>query len=572
MNIGGSINSGINKLKGIFTRNQKETLNTGDGKRNLYFDYQRRTYIRFQLDVATTCDMIFRIHKEEIINHLKTIYGNNVDLNNFGFIIVELNSNQYDGTPNLINLKLRMDDNIIFRALLNNQLILCYLIITKHNIALKKTMRNSGILNSINNIKTDIKDKKSDKNKDNNIKVYFPKNIIHFYNYNAYAFSKEKMIITEEDIFISAKPNFRLLIKDIKSISSFLSTNPDDAKKYLTNYKIYGEKPIFCIQIESKDNKYLLIGRNSYDTFMVVYKALDAAINNYQNYYSDFNTNNKILQNNINLISTCNDILREPSSIDVFIINRDKRKIFFKNYNEIEFVDICNNIMEFKYNLNKSKFSESINNISNIVNIIDKLEKENKYTDVINTENVQFINNIWNKIKDICKISNEIIESNNIEDESSNSNKNLEVNDNNNDNNTADSSPDNNTINKDENLTSNKIDETKNNNNTNIKLSEEEINNLKEIINIYSFDHLYFEIKENYLIHYYEQIFNDNNKTNLNDIKSNLKLILGNYFLNNFEMEQEDDFIYLGNDEIDKTIEEFNKELNKERIDDTRVF
>ena len=293
MNIGGSINSGINKLKGIFTRNQKETLNTGDGKRNLYFDYQRRTYIRFQLDVATTCDMIYRIHKDEIINHLKNIYGNNIDLNNFGFTIVELNSNQYDGTPNLINLKLRMDDNIIFRALLNNQLILCYLIITKHNIALKKTVRNSGILNSINEVKTVIHDKKSDKNTD--IKVYFPKNVIHFYNYNAYAFSKEKMKITEEDIFITAKPNFQLLIKDIKSITTFLSTNPDDAKKYLTNYKIYGEKPIFCIQIEVKDKKNnLLIGRNSYDTFMLVYRALDAAINNYQNYYSDFNTNNKI--------------------------------------------------------------------------------------------------------------------------------------------------------------------------------------------------------------------------------------------------------------------------------------
>lgn len=571
MNIGGSINSGINKLKGIFTRNQKETLNTGDGKRNLYFDYQRRTYIRFQLDVATTCDMIYRIHKDEIINHLKNIYGNNIDLNNFGFTIVELNSNQYDGTPNLINLKLRMDDNIIFRALLNNQLILCYLIITKHNIALKKTVRNSGILNSINEVKTVIHDKKSDKNKD--IKVYFPKNVIHFYNYNAYAFSKEKMKITEEDIFITAKPNFQLLIKDIKSITTFLSTNPDDAKKYLTNYKIYGEKPIFCIQIEVKDKKNnLLIGRNSYDTFMLVYRALDAAINNYQNYYSDFNTNNKIIQHNINFISTCNDILREPSSIDDFIINKEKRKIFFKSYNEIEIIGICNNIMEFKKNFNRNKYSNSVNNINNIVNIIDKLEKENKYIDVINAENVQKINNIWNKIKDICKINFEIDENNNRENENSNSNKNLEVNDNNNDNNTTDSSPENNTINKEDNLLSNKIDEAKNNNNSNIKLSEDQINNLKEIINIHSFDYLYLEIKEKYLTHYHEQIFNNNNKTNLNEIKSNLKLILGNYFLNNFEMKQENDFVYLGGDEIEKTIEEFNKELNKEKIDNTRVF
>ena len=563
MSIGESINSSINKLKGIFTRNQKETLNTGDGKRNLYFDYQRRAYIRFQLDVSTTCDMIFRIHKEEIINHLKTIYGNNINLNNFGFLIVELNSNNYDGTPNLINLKLRMDDNIIFRVLLNSQLILCYLFITKHNIALKKNFRNSGIFNPIVNIKTDIQEKKSEKNKGNNIKVYFPKNIIHFYNLNAYSFSKEKMIITEEEIFISAKPNFRLLIKDIKSITTFISTNANDAKKFLINYKIYGEKPIFCIQIESKDNKNLLIGRNSYDTFMVVYKALDAAINNYQNCYSDFNTNNKIIQQNINLIATYNEILREPASLDDFIINKEKRKILFKNYNQIGLVDIINNIMEFKNNLNKKQYSASINNINNIVNIIDKLEKENKYIDVINPENVQIINNIWNKINDICKINNEINENN-----KKNSNNNLEVNDNN----TSGCSPDNNIINKDENLTNNKIDRIKNSNNKNVKLAEDQINNLKEIINIYSFDYLYFEIKEKYLNHFYEQIFNNHNKTNLNEIHSNLKLILGNYFLNNFEMKKENDFQYLGGDEIGKTIDEFRKELNEEREENIRVF
>jgi len=107
----------INKFKSIFKQNQKEVIQTSDGKRNLYFDYQRKNYIKFTLDVATTCESIFNTNKEQIKNKIKEMYGNDVNLDNFGFLIVELNPNQYEQNQNLINVKLRLDD-IIFQIII----------------------------------------------------------------------------------------------------------------------------------------------------------------------------------------------------------------------------------------------------------------------------------------------------------------------------------------------------------------------------------------------------------------------------------------------------------------------
>ena len=128
----------INKFKSIFTPNQKEIIQTSDGKRNLYFDYQRKNFIKFTLDVATTCETILKINKDQIKNKVKELYGNDVNFDNFGFIIANLIPNQYKQKQNLINVKLRMDDNILFQILLNEQLMLCYIKINRQNIKIKR--------------------------------------------------------------------------------------------------------------------------------------------------------------------------------------------------------------------------------------------------------------------------------------------------------------------------------------------------------------------------------------------------------------------------------------------------
>ena len=277
-----------------------------------------------------------------------------MDLNNFGFLIVELNSNQYDGTPNLINVKLRKDDKIIFQVLLNSQLMLGFLSIIRQNIILKKKARNLGLLNPINLINFDTEEKPEEKKKDDNVHIYYSKNIIYYYH--ALAFSKEKMKITSEELYIYLNPCYRLLIKDIRSISTFLGKNEDDIKTYLKDYKIYGETPKFCIEIISKDDKKLLIGRNTYDAFITLYRALDAAVYNYQNQYSHINIKKKIIFQNMNIFSISNNFLKKTTNLDDWITHKDKRKIFFEDFEEMDLANIINNILEFKKNMKKGKY------------------------------------------------------------------------------------------------------------------------------------------------------------------------------------------------------------------------
>ena len=101
------------------------------------------------------------------------------------------------------------------------------------------------------------------------------------------------------------------------------------------------------------------------------------------------------------------------------------------------------------------------------------------------------------------------------------------------------------------------------------KLSEEQIEELHNIINVYSFDSLYSEIKQKYISQFYEQKINSKKENNIN---RDLKLILGNYISNNLEMKGENDVVYLGGDELDKTIKDFNDKLKIEKEQDFKVY
>ena len=550
-----NININLNKLRGIFTKSQKEIINTGDGKRNLYFDYNRKNYIKFSLEIDTTCESIFKNHKDEIKNKIQQLYGNNIDLNNFGFLFVELNSNQYDGAPNLINVKIRKDDKIIFKVLLNSQIMLGFLFIIRQNIILKKKARNLGLLNPLNLINFETEEKTEEKNKDNkNIHIYYPKNIIYYYH--ALAFSKEKMKITSEEIYIFSNPSCRLLIKDIRSILTFLGTNEEDVKKYLKDYKIYGERPKFCIEIISNDDKKILIGRNTYDPFITLYRALDSAVYNYQNQYSHINIKKKILFQNMDLFSISNNFLMETNNLDDWIKHKDKRKILLNDFEDKDLMNVINKIIEIKKNLKKGKYSKVILNIKNLMDIIDKLKKENKYSDIINEENMRNIKDIGNKIKDLCNLNNEIKE--NSENKTTENSLNEVVLDN--QKKEEDPSKENKNENRIVNLPNDEINDEKNNINTKIELKDEQINELNQIININIFDNLYFEIKEKYLSQCYQKNKNENLIKN-----SNMKLILGNYFLNNYQMKKEQDFLKIGGEELEKEINDFNNKLILEK-------
>ena len=160
----------LDKFKKLFIHEQKENLFTEDGKRNLYFDKERKNYIKFYLSVKTTCANIFEAHKDEIRNKLKEIKGEEQDLNSYSFFIIELSSVKKSSQPNLIDLKIEMNDSFLFNTLQNPKLILCYFPFYKYSNDYKKKVRNEEEIYPITyngNEEAGIKDSKIKKKKKN---------------------------------------------------------------------------------------------------------------------------------------------------------------------------------------------------------------------------------------------------------------------------------------------------------------------------------------------------------------------------------------------------------------------
>ena len=504
----------FDKIKSIFSINQKEKLITEDGKRNLYFDRQRKNFIKFSLEVKTTCSTIYKIHKEEINKKIQEIYGQNINNKDFAFLIVELIANKFEQKPTLIDYKIGMDDKYLFNVLQNSQLMLCYLPYNNHNNSFKKHVKNTlipipSITNDLykdiemNNYKT--KDKKE-------LEIFLSKTIIHYYDENNKSFSKEKIMVTEKELTIYAKRNRYILINEMAQMNICLSKNENETEKFLKNYIINGDKPKFFIEIVTSKKEKLLIGRNTFEHFVTLVKSIERASNKFKNNFYNTILNNKIIEENNSLFATNNIIAQSCFTINDFITNKEKRKILFKDFHDINLAHIVNNIIEFKINIKKKKYNEAINKIKNILEIIkEKMTEEelDKYKDIITQEKVKEIEEINKKINDICGEG--------------------EIN-----------------INEDE----NNIDE------------------LNKIINIYMFDSFYIEIRDKYISKYYEDNFLNNESLDVNDskLRDNVKLLLGKYFTNIFNFNKNEDINYLGSDVVENLIEKVEKDIMRERL------
>ena len=502
----------FDKIKSIFTSDQKEKLITQDGKRNLYFDRDRNNFIKFSLDVKTTCASIKKVHKEEIDKKLKEIHGENINLNNFAFLVVELIANKFEGKPTFIDLKIGINDTILFNLLQNRQLMLCYLPTTTHNNSLKKSSKNLA-LSSENDLikKVEVNNFLGKKEKD--LKIFLPKTIIHYYNDNKKTFSKEKIRITEKEISILCKSDRHILIKDIKVMNIYsIDEDENSYKKFFRNYIIKGDTPKYCIDIRLPKDEQLLIGRNTYEHFVSLQNAIESAISNFRNYFSNYYLDHRIVEQESDLLATQKFISQSFFTLNDIINNREKRKIFFKNIKEENLTNIVDNIMDFKSCFQKNKYNESINNIKNIFEIISKKMEKNeldKYNDIIIKEAIENIKQINDKIQNICGEQN------------------------------------------------------------NIDQDEIKIKELKKIINYNIFDDLYLQIKSKFLTKYFDEknYFVEKNNKNFNAnfacIMQKEKLLLGYYFAKIFNFSKEEDVLYFEGDEVEKTIKDFNDELNK---------
>ena len=489
----------------LFTREQREKIITTDGKRLLYFDRIRDLAIKYSLEVKTTCGKIYNTHKNDIIEVLKYIYGENVDLNAFSFYIIEIASNKVTGKSNLIDLKLRMED-LIFNMLQNSQLFLCYIPYNKPNLTIKRNARNlSSIMSLSNNMISNIPHINSNKTE-----IYLKKETIHFYFKNIYAFQKINIQITDKGITLLGNTTQEIPIQDVKEIKIFMSKNPVEIENFYQNYLCPGKKPNYVMEVLIKNDK-ILIGNNSFDKFSNLTKALEKASINYQNHYTENMLNSRITEINSDLFSTNNFIAQSSIKINDLVINKDKRAIFFKKLKEKNFVSIVDNIMEYKVNFNKKNLNSFIINIKNILKIIEEIitnEENGKYQNFINTQ-------VFEKIKNILEQIQVVLEDTNLVEEDT------------------------------------KLDE------------------LKKFLNPYTFDDLYLKIKVNILDNFYNENTTNEREikdSSVINFKRKINLLLGYYSSNIFNLNNNNSIVLLGSEDlITQLTKEFNKSVNDEK-------
>lgn len=505
----------MSKLKEFFSGEIKEKIITEDGKRNLYFDRQRKEFIKFRLESKTTCTIIYKLHKKEIQNKLIEIYGQNVDEEKFAFFVVELLSNKSDQKPSLIDLKIGMDETLLFGVLQNCRLMLCYLPYNNQNNNNNSNLRKQCIksLTPFNPLVNDIY--RNDEaisyqgKKESEYEIYLPKTIIHYYNEENQSFSKEKIKISEKEISIYAKKNRNIFVKEIKKWTIFINGRTTDGEKIIDKYTIKYDIPKFCIEIITEKEK-LLIGRNTPEHFITLKNAIQQVGQNNKNWNNNSFLNGKIMEE-INSLSTTHKIISQSCfTINDFITNKEKRKILFKDFKEKPLADIVNNIMEYKSNFKKRKFNAALKNVKNLLDIMKEIttkEELNKYEKIITKQKIEFLEDINYKIEKIREIGNGSIYG-----------------------------------------------------------DDSQIVELTKLLNIYMFDYIYYEIRDEYILKYYEENFiNNDNDNSTTKLKENVKLLLGNYFTNAFNFKKEEDFGYLGDDKVEQIIKDENDRIFYDR-------
>jgi hypothetical protein len=241
-------------------------------------------------------------------------------------------------------------------------------------------------------------------------------------------------------------------------------------------------------------------------------KAIESASIHYHNCFSNSSFDGIIIRENSGLFATCNILVKNSFNIIDLIVNKEKRKIFLKDFKEKKLQEIVENIIDYKSCFKRNKYCESIHKILNIFGIIEKMTKEERdnYEKIINKEKIDKLVDINNKIKEIW--------------------------------------------------------DTKN---SNIDKDESKVKELKKIINLYTFDGLFVGIKDEYISSYYDELKNDNKYP---QIKQNFKLILGRHFIDSFGMNKEKDFQCLGSDDVENIAKNVTDEEKRYRAEKYNAF
>ena len=424
----------------------KEDVKPKDGKRKLYFSLDMQNFILNTLDQKTTCDKIMETNKSSIISKFTKLYNNpNIDLNNFDFYLIDLKELKNIQGNFISRIKLNRTINI-YNFLQNPKTILCFMPIIPQNQdqSIKRITEDKSHLN--NKQYSEMKKKYlNDKQIDN----FFVNKTIFVYDFDNKIYNKLKANLSIKQFTIHSKPETIIHIQNISSINYY------DAKHPLFSSLIVksGYIPPYYIILKTDENQWM-IGLKTEEKLKKWKKGFDFVLNNMNFFMNDINYN--IEMNNLvnSIVQKEEKIVNDPINIDNFLNNKYRKILIYKHIKEKKALELIEDIISYKnlilindFNKATEKLNEIIaknkeankNKKSNVGKIL-KPEIITEYNDlyskaqiIIKSNNIETLkdvlkpnlfDNVFNEIVKLDinpfldKLKKEILDSNDIEDES----------------------------------------------------------------------------------------------------------------------------------------------------------
>ena len=388
----------------------KEDIKPKDGKRKLYFTIDMQSFILYNLNKKTTCEIILKENKEQIQRKIP-----NVNLDDYDFFLIDLKSIKKNQTN---TTKVRVLPNMqIYDLLQNQKTILCFL--------QKNQAKNEANMKTNNNKKIDLDEKerkKVDKIKEmkknylnNKICDIIYTDKIFLYDYNNNIFNKLKASLSEKQLTIHGKSEITIYIQDIKTIK-YCDSNDSMLSVLLVNS---GSKPPFFMIITTNDTQHI-IGCKAKDRQMAWKSKLDILMSNYKNFTTDidFSENIKDLkryitsyENNIIIndkrsnelddLNKLNELFELNDDLNNYFNDIENKKKFYSLFEDKKIPEIIENIYIYRNCINKKEYGNALNYLYNILCMINSQKDTNKKST---------INEIINKEKFnvLCKIYNDV--------------------------------------------------------------------------------------------------------------------------------------------------------------------
>ena len=348
-------------------------------KRKLFFDKSEQFYIEFNLDEKTTCQNIYDDNKEEIIKIIKLLnkdLDKNFDLDieleddNYYFCLTQPkvrkeNINEKDLLSVMIDLKLKLEENV-YKILLNNQKsIICFLGKNKSKINLRKNARSLFVLEK--DIYEDTQDSKLQANtvKENISEGVLIKNTIFFYENKNKNFVKKDVIIDYEKISIT-KENKVIYINRIINFKYFIY----DSEEFKKN-DIKGDKMFGYITFDTNEKESYLFGHKRENIYKKFVNSIKCGLNNYNISLIDVKIDNDIYSTKSGLFAIYHLIVDNCFLIKEILSNVEKRKIFMEVFPEKKIGEIVDKIIEYKSLNKKEEYLESWTNFKQILAYIE---------------------------------------------------------------------------------------------------------------------------------------------------------------------------------------------------------